>query len=78
MSLNFYRRVGFGLSPNETQPSKPLNWALNQLNSVPNFLWPGSTPTEKEIRNKLAEWVYGDRESLRKKYKKCHSSGVVG
>ncbi|MBT3901359.1 MAG: DUF1800 family protein [Pelagibacteraceae bacterium] len=69
MALNFYRRVGFGLSPNETQPSKPLNWALNQLNSVPNFLWPGSTPTEKEIRNKLAEWVYGDRESLRKKYK---------
>ena len=33
------------------------------------FLNGQTTPTEKEMRNKLAEWVYGDRESLRKKYK---------
>ena len=57
MALNFYRRVAFGLSPNETEPSEPLDWALDQLNSVPDFLWPGSIPTEKEMRNKLAEWV---------------------
>ena len=69
MALNFYRRVAFGLSPNETEPSEPLDWALNQLNSVPDLLWPGSIPSEKEMRKKLAEWVYGDREVIRKKYK---------
>ena len=63
MSLNFYRRVGFGLSPSEAESSEPLNWALDQLNSVPDFLWLGSIPTEKEMRKKLAEWVYGDREN---------------
>ena len=67
MSLNFYRRVGFGLAPNEIQPSKALNWALDQLNSVPNLLWPGLIPTEKEMRKKYGEWVYGDRKILRKK-----------
>lgn len=69
MSLNFYRRVGFGLAPNEIQPSKALNWALDQLNSVPNLLWPGLIPTEKEMRKKYGEWVYGDRKILRKRYK---------
>ena len=52
MALNFYRRVAFGLSPNETEPIDPLDWALDQLNSVPDFLWPGSLPTEKEMRKK--------------------------
>jgi hypothetical protein len=32
-------------------------------------LWPGSIPTEKEMRKKYGEWVYGDREVIRKKYK---------
>ena len=69
MSLNFYRRVAFGLSPQDERPQEPLSWALNQLNSVPDFLWKGSIPTEKELRKKYGEWVYGDREVLRKKYK---------
>ena len=69
MALNFYRRVAFGLSPNETSPSEPLDWALDQLNSVPDLLWPGSIPSEKEMRKKYGEWVYGDREVIRKKYK---------
>ena len=69
MSLNFYRRVAFGLSPQDERPQEPLSWALNQLNSVPDFLWKGSIPTEKELRKKYGEWVYGDREVLRKKFK---------
>ena len=69
MSLNFYRRVAFGLSPQDERPQEPLSWALNQLKSVPDFLWKGSIPTEKELRKKYGEWVYGDREVLRKKYK---------
>ena len=69
MALNFYRRVGFGLSPSETQSDDLLNWALDQVSLVPKLLWPGSIPTEKEMRNKYGEWVYGDRKVLRKKYK---------
>jgi len=66
MSLNFFRRVAFGLSPSDKMPDDPLPWALNQLNNVPDLLWPGSIPAEKELRKKYGEWVYGDREVLRK------------
>ncbi len=69
MSLNFFRRVAFGLSPSDKKPDEPLPWALNQLNAVPEFLWPGSIPTEKELRKKYGEWVYGDREVLRKRFR---------
>ena len=31
MSLNFYRRVAFGLSPNEKPDKDPLNWAIDQF-----------------------------------------------
>ena len=41
MSLNFYRRVAFGLSPNEKPDKDPLNWAINQLDTIPDLLWPG-------------------------------------
>ncbi len=69
MSLNFYRRVAFGLSPNEKPDKDPLNWAINQLDTIPDLLWPGTIPTEKDLRKKYGEWVYGDREVLRKKFK---------
>jgi len=69
MSLKFYRRVAFGLSPNDKQDKDSLNWALSQLNSIPDLLWPGTIPTEKELRKKYGEWVYEDREVLRKKFK---------
>ena len=69
MALKFYRRVGFGLSPSEKQSDDSLNWALDQVSLVPKLLWPGLIPTEKEMRKKYGEWVYGDRKVLRKKYK---------
>ena len=69
MSLNFYRRVAFGLAPNESQQQDPLNWALSQLNTLPELLWPGLVPSEKDLRKKYGEWVYGDRKVLRKKFK---------
>ena len=52
MSLNFYRRVAFGLSPNENPYKDPLNWAINQLDTIPDLLWPGSIPTEKDYNNR--------------------------
>jgi len=31
---NFFRKVGFGIGPDEKIPSDPLKWALNQLDKV--------------------------------------------
>ena len=49
---NFFRKVGFGISPDEKIPSDPLKWALNQLDEVPPFSWQGNIPTEKELFEK--------------------------
>ncbi len=66
---NFYRKVAFGLGPDEKAPSDPLEWAKNQLNNVPEFYWKGKILPEKELRGYYREWVYGDRKVLRKKFK---------
>ena len=66
---NFFRKVAFGIGPNEEVPSDPLNWALNQVDEIPEFSWKGKILTEKELRSHYRDWVYGDREVLRKKYK---------
>ena len=66
---NFFRKVGFGIGPNEEVPSDPLNWALNQLNEVPKLSWTGQIYSEKELRKQYGKWVYRDRKKLRKKYK---------
>ena len=32
---NFFRKVAYGIGPDEDIPSDPLKWALDQLNDVP-------------------------------------------
>ena len=66
---NFFRKVAFGIGPNEDVPSDPLNWALKQVDEVPNLSWTGRLLTEKELRGHYRDWVYNDRKILRKKYK---------
>ena len=66
---NFFRKVAFGIGPKEGVPSDPLNWALNQVNEIPDLSWQGKIYSEKELRNHYKDWVYGDRKVLRKKYK---------
>ena len=69
MVKNFYRKVGFGLSLQDEVPQDPLKWAFNQLDQVPVFTWNGTIFSEKEMREKFGEFIYGDRKILRKKYK---------
>ena len=38
---NFFRKVAFGIGPNEQVPSDPLKWALDQINDVPELSWKG-------------------------------------
>ncbi|WP_440927359.1 DUF1800 family protein [Candidatus Pelagibacter sp.] len=66
---NFFRKVAFGIGPNEQSPSDPLKWALDQVNDVPELSWKGKIYSEKELRKYYRDWVYGDRKVLRKKYK---------
>ena len=46
---NFFRKVAFGIGPNEEVPSDPLAWALNQLDDVPDLTWKGKIPSGKEM-----------------------------
>ena len=66
---NFFRKVAFGIGANDQVPSDPLSWALNQVDEVPDLSWKGKIFTEKELRGHYRDYVYGDREKLRKKYK---------
>ena len=66
---NYFRKVAFGIGPNEKIPTDPLNWALTQLDEVPKLSWTGKIHSEKELRKHYRDWVYGDRKVLRKKYK---------
>ena len=66
---NFFRKVAFGLGPDDKTPSDPLKWATNQLNNIPEFSWQGKILPEKELRKYYRDYVYGDRKVLRKKFK---------
>ncbi len=66
---NFFRKVAFGIGPNEDVPSDSLKWALNQLDEVSDLSWKGKIYSEKELRKHYRDYVYGDRKVLRKKYK---------
>ncbi len=66
---NFFRKVAFGIGPNEQVPADPLTWALDQVNDVPDLSWKGKIYSEKELRKQYRDWVYGDRKVLRIKYK---------
>ena len=66
---NFFRKVAFGIGPNEDVPSDPLKWAINQFYEIPELSWKGKIHTEKELRKHYRDWVYGDRKVLRDKYK---------
>ena len=68
---NFFRKVAFGLGPDEKVPSDPLTWATSQItDKIPEFSFKGKIYSEKELRKHYREWVYNDRKILRKKFKK--------
>ena len=68
---NFFRKVAFGIGPNEEIPSDPLTWATSQItDKIPDLSWKGKIYTEKELRKKhYKEFIYTQRKVLRKKYK---------
>ena len=69
MKKNFFRKVAFGIGPDEEIPDNPVSWAQNQVDEIPPLIWDKPLRSGKEMLNYYAEWVYTDREILRKKYK---------
>ena len=66
---NFFRKVAFGIGPNEEVPSDPLAWALNQLDDVSDLTWKGRIPSGKEMIEKYARKNEIELKKVREKYK---------
>ena len=67
---NFFRKVAFGLKPNEKAPSDPLVWAQKQVESIPEYNWKGKyILSEKEMRKYWITFRVEENTTLRKKYK---------
>ena len=69
MSRGFIRKIAFGLGLNEKLPNDPLIWSQNQFEEIPELIWSYDLPTLEDQRKKYGQWVYGDREVLREKFK---------
>ena len=67
---NFFRKVAFGLKPDEKEPSDPLVWAQKQVETIPEFNWKGKyILSEKEMRKYWITQRVEENTTLRKKYK---------
>ena len=67
---SFFRKVAFGLKPDEKAPSDPLVWAQKQVETIPEFNWKGKyILSEKEMRKYWITMRVEENTTLRKKYK---------
>ena len=67
---NFFRKVAFGLKPDEKVPSDPLTWAQKQVETIPEYNWKGKhIYSEKEMRKYWITQMVEENTTLRKKYK---------
>ena len=67
---NFFRKVAFGLKPDEKVPSDPLVWAQKQVETIPEYNWKGKhIYSEKEMRKYWITQRVEENTTLRKKYK---------
>ena len=67
---NFFRKVAFGLKPEEKAPSDPLTWAQKQVETIPELNWKGKhIYSEKEMRKYWITQRVEENTTLRKKFK---------
>ena len=69
MLKRFYRKIAFGIGPNQMVPADPLKWAQDQVMAVPEITWPGAVPTGDEQLTRYAKFVYTDRKVLREEFR---------
>jgi uncharacterized protein (DUF1800 family) len=81
MRNRFFRKVGFGLSPQEDIPADPLAWAVEQVTKIPPLIWPEKQYTVAEmlvfreqflLAEKELEQTVRDQNLLRKEREKIY------
>ena len=64
---NFFRKVAFGIGPEEKIPSDPLTWATSQIkDKIPDFSYTGKIYTEKELRKHYGKWMHHQHVNMKK------------
>lgn len=58
----FYRKVGFGLRPDENLPRDRLQWAAKQIETIPPLIWPGRQRTAKEMQDIRVAFTSAERQ----------------
>ena len=67
---SFFRKVAFGLKPEEKAPSDPLTWAQKQVEIIPELNWKGKYIfSEKEMREHWIKQRVTEETTFKKKYK---------
>ena len=70
---NFFRKVAFGLKPEEKAPSEPLTWAQKQVETIPELNWKGKyILSEKEMRKHWIKQRVTEETVLEKNIKMIH------
>ena len=66
---NFFRKVGFGLGPNDEIPSNALIWATSQFDKVPEILWQKNVLSVDEMAEIHGEFSYLENSLIDRKFK---------
>ena len=53
MKKDFFRKVAFGLGPEEKINEDPLVWSKSQFNNVPDFIWSYKLPSLVDQRKNM-------------------------
>lgn len=70
--LKFFRRVAFGIKPDQAVPSDALSWAKAQVDEVQPLTWKGEIQTIKQGLERYA-FLRNETNAARKKFKKSPS-----
>ena len=68
VNKSFFRKVAFGINPNEEVPANPLSWAQGQVHNTPPLTWEGLLPEQKELRRNQ-KFHNDEEDKLEKKFK---------
>ena len=69
MKNSFFRKIAFGLHPDNDVPNDPQGWAINQVSKIPDYTWKGLIPNGSDQLKNYGSFIFNDRKILRKKYK---------
>ena len=85
LGSRFYRKIGFGLRPDDDIPKDRLGWAVEQVSVIPPLIWPGKIYNVDEMldirtsflsaEQKLEQGITDPKELRRKRDALYHEKG---